>query len=140
MHEIGHNFGTQHTHEIEYYNPRVDNCASSCTGLPLKRSATLMSYCHFCTGSCESSPRNLLRYFVVSYFVLTFFIMLLFESDANFAYTFGGQWYEGDRSDINNWINSPILQGTVSTNPRRVPKVRPIQFSILEIVLHFAPV
>jgi len=94
MHEIGHNFGTQHTHEIEYYNPRVDNCFSSCAGLPLKRSATLMSYCHFCTGSY-----------------------------ANFAYTFGGQWYEGDRSDINNWINSPVLQGTVSTNPRRVPKV-----------------
>lgn len=41
-------------------------------------------------------------------------------------YTFGGQWYEGDRDNVDNWINNPNLNGLgiISTDPKRVPKVR----------------
>ncbi|KAL3761984.1 hypothetical protein ACHAW5_006490 [Stephanodiscus triporus] len=60
MHEIGHNFGSGHTHDD--YSPVIDTCGTSCpTGLPLAKSTTIMSYCDLCTGG-----------------------------DSNLAYTFGG--------------------------------------------------
>lgn len=45
MHELGHNFGTYHTHN---YSPTIDTCGSgTCpVQLPQAKSATLMSYCH----------------------------------------------------------------------------------------------
>lgn len=44
----------------------------------------------------------------------------------NYLYTFGGKWNEGNRRDIASWENNPDLQGLgiISTDPRRVPKVR----------------
>jgi len=44
-HEIGHNFGTLHTHDG--YTPPIDNCGIDCTG---NISGTIMSYCHGCAG------------------------------------------------------------------------------------------
>jgi hypothetical protein len=43
-HELGHNFGTQHTHE---YNPVIDRCGIDCSG---NLNGTIMSYCHTCAG------------------------------------------------------------------------------------------
>ena len=91
MHELGHNFGTGHTHDGEY-SPRIDTCGISCPPqLPLAKSATIMSYCHGCSGGL-----------------------------ANVAYTFGGKYKGfGSRGDANSYNNSPLV-GTVSTEPRRV--------------------
>lgn len=45
-HELGHNFGTLHTHDG--YSPPIDNCGNGdCTGA---ENGTIMSYCHTCSG------------------------------------------------------------------------------------------
>ena len=46
-HELGHNFGAEHTHE---YCPPIDTCTSNCTGGTSCSLGTLMSYCHSCGG------------------------------------------------------------------------------------------
>ena len=100
MHELGHNFDSGHTHDGGY-SPRIDtcgcpysngHCTESCPSqLPLAKSATLMSYCHLCSG----------RY-------------------SNIDYTFGGKYRGyGPRGDINSYSNSS-LAGSVSNNPRQV--------------------
>ncbi|KAL7518619.1 hypothetical protein ACHAWX_004271 [Stephanocyclus meneghinianus] len=97
-HEIGHNFGALHTHDIDGFNPLVDACGNGqCTSLVNGQSvshgdATIMSYCHLCSGGAP-----------------------------NIGATFGGYWNGGDRSSINNWINN---DGVVpfSQEPKRVPK------------------
>jgi hypothetical protein len=43
-HELGHNFGTPHTHD---FNPPIDRCGIDCTG---NLQSTIMSYCHICAG------------------------------------------------------------------------------------------
>lgn len=48
-HELGHNFGTAHTHD---YVPAIDNCAQ---GECLTSSqGTIMSYCHLCPGGMSN--------------------------------------------------------------------------------------
>jgi hypothetical protein len=77
-HEIGHNFGSPHTH---CYSPPADNCynqesgcwagAQSCPGVQVYNgytsNGTLMSYCHLlsCAGGATLvfHPRTLLEYF-----------------------------------------------------------------------------
>lgn len=57
-HELGHNFGSGHTHEPEYYNPPVDGCGNAFNNPPgvqdcsvaTARNGTIMSYCHLCPG------------------------------------------------------------------------------------------
>jgi len=45
-HELGHNFGTLHTHDG--YSPPLDNCGNGdCEGA---ENGTIMSYCHVCAG------------------------------------------------------------------------------------------
>jgi hypothetical protein len=45
-HELGHNFGTMHTHDG--YSPPIDNCGNgNCDGA---EDGTIMSYCHTCAG------------------------------------------------------------------------------------------
>jgi hypothetical protein len=91
MHELGHNFNSDHTHS---YSPVIDTCGSSCPAqLPLAKSATIMSYCHQCSGGYS-----------------------------NIEYTFGGKYSGvGLRSDMNSYSNSPLARlGTVSIEPRRV--------------------
>jgi hypothetical protein len=45
-HEVGHNFGSGHTHES--YNPPIDGCGDGdCSVTP---NGTIMSYCHLCPG------------------------------------------------------------------------------------------
>jgi len=93
MHELGHNFGSGHTHNGGYL-PVIDTCGTSCpAGLPLAKSSTIMSYCHICTGGYS-----------------------------NMDYTFGGKYKgTGSRSDINSYDNSPLAGlGTISSNPRQV--------------------
>lgn len=46
-HELGHNFGAQHTHE---FCPPIDTCYDNCTGGTSCSLGTLMSYCHTCGG------------------------------------------------------------------------------------------
>ena len=44
-HELGHNFGTSHTHN---YTPTIDECGNGdCSGA---FGGTIMSYCHSCSG------------------------------------------------------------------------------------------
>jgi hypothetical protein len=101
-HELGHSLGSGHTYDA--YEPVVDTCGAVCTlkdglksdpvGLPLNNSATIMSYCNFCTGGMD-----------------------------NIALTYGGLW-DGmsPRTDIGHWMNHPDVAGvgTVSVEPRRV--------------------
>jgi hypothetical protein len=95
MHEIGHNFNSDHTHD---YSPKVDTCGSRC---PRDGGATqwstIMSYCHQCTGSYGN-------------------IMYTFGG----LYT-----GSGSRSSLTNWIDNPELVANYnaeqfSTEPRRV--------------------
>lgn len=99
----GHTLGSGHTHDKPSqggYSPLVDTCgkknvlgAYECsTEFPLANSATIMGYCHQCDGYVD-----------------------------NIKYTLGGHWTGGDRTDVTNWVDAE-LQGTVSTDPRRVPK------------------
>jgi len=44
-HELGHNFGAYHTHDM---TPQVDNCGNQCPADP--SGGTIMSYCHTCPG------------------------------------------------------------------------------------------
>eukprot|EP00804_Cyclotella_cryptica_P019111 CCRYP_019454-RA/>CCRYP_019454-RA protein AED:0.10 eAED:0.10 QI:0/0.93/0.88/1/0.87/0.88/17/304/1304 len=98
-HELGHNFGSRHTHDIAGYNPLVDACGNGqCTSLVTGNQvstgdATIMSYCNTCPGGVK-----------------------------NMGTTFGGYWYEDNRSNINNWKNN---DGAIpfSQEPKRVPKV-----------------
>jgi len=46
-HELGHNFGSQHTHD---YCPPLDTCYTNCTNATACSQGTLMSYCHLCGG------------------------------------------------------------------------------------------
>jgi len=49
-HELGHNFGTLHTHDG--FNPPLDNCGNGdCEGA---ENGTIMSYCHICPGGVEN--------------------------------------------------------------------------------------
>lgn len=49
-HELGHNFGTLHTHD---YTPPIDTCGlGNCTGY--WGQGTIMSYCHGCTGGMSN--------------------------------------------------------------------------------------
>jgi hypothetical protein len=58
-HELGHNFGSRHTHDINGFNPLVDDCGnggcnSLVTGAAVsKGEASLMSYCNKCTGGSK---------------------------------------------------------------------------------------
>jgi len=97
MHELGHNFGSGHTHNGGYL-PVIDTCGTTCPArlpvrLPLAKSSMIMSYCHICTGGYS-----------------------------NMDYIFGGKYKgTGSRSDINSYDNSPLAGlGTISSNPRQV--------------------
>ena len=98
-HEIGHNFGTGHTHSLGNYEPLIDSCGEQprvCTGLVdgeqvSTGDATIMSYCHLCPGGTN-----------------------------NIATTFGGYWAGGDRSDEDNWMTTNGVEW--SQNPYRVSK------------------
>ena len=49
-HELGHNFGTLHTHDG--FSPPLDNCGNDdCTGA---ENGTIMSYCHICEGGVSN--------------------------------------------------------------------------------------
>ncbi|MEZ6242738.1 MAG: M12 family metallo-peptidase [Phycisphaerales bacterium] len=45
-HEMGHNFGTGHTHDS--YNPVIDGCGNGDCSMAF--GGTIMSYCHTCSG------------------------------------------------------------------------------------------
>lgn len=48
-HELGHNFGAPHTHDM---TPPIDNCAyGDCSVTP---HGTIMSYCHTCSGGMRN--------------------------------------------------------------------------------------
>jgi len=49
-HELGHNFGSLHTHDG--YSPPIDNCGNGdCSQAP---DSTIMSYCHICPGGLSN--------------------------------------------------------------------------------------
>lgn len=49
-HEMGHNFGTGHTHE--HFTPVIDGCGNG--DCSLSQDATIMSYCHLCPGGLSN--------------------------------------------------------------------------------------
>ncbi len=49
-HEMGHNFGTGHTHDD--YNPVIDGCGNGDCSQRLN--STIMSYCHLCPGGLSN--------------------------------------------------------------------------------------
>ncbi len=53
-HELGHNFGTLHTHDGFF--PTLDDCGNGdCTGA---ENGTIMSYCHICEGGLANIELN----------------------------------------------------------------------------------
>jgi len=46
-HELGHNFGSQHTHS---FCPPLDRCSTNCQSTTSCTRGTIMSYCHVCGG------------------------------------------------------------------------------------------
>jgi len=48
-HELGHNFGSPHTHD---FSPQIDTCGTSCPANP--SGGTIMSYCHLCSGGLNN--------------------------------------------------------------------------------------
>ncbi len=46
-HELGHQFGTGHTHS---YCPPLDHCSTNCESTTSCSQSTIMSYCHTCGG------------------------------------------------------------------------------------------
>ncbi|MFT7670128.1 MAG: hypothetical protein ACI8X5_002835 [Planctomycetota bacterium] len=56
-HELGHNFGSAHTHE---YCPPLDECADNCNGtINCVSTGTNLSYCH----GCPSGMNNITTYY-----------------------------------------------------------------------------
>lgn len=60
-HELGHNFGTGHTHESGWYNPIIDGCGNGDCSQAFAL-GSIMSYCHLCSGgmaniTLDFSPR-----------------------------------------------------------------------------------
>lgn len=57
-HEMGHNFGSGHTHEPSAYSPPIDGCGNAYLSPPQPQdctvasalNGTIMSYCHLCSG------------------------------------------------------------------------------------------
>lgn len=90
MHELGHNFNSPHTHDTAY-SPLIDTCGNTCPSPMYLESATIMSYCHLCSGSY-----------------------------GNMLYTFGGKYQGGSRSSAASYIKTPELVGDISTDPQRV--------------------
>mmetsp|Transcript_22411 Transcript_22411/g.33016 ORF Transcript_22411/g.33016 Transcript_22411/m.33016 type:complete len:534 (-) Transcript_22411:74-1675(-) len=56
MHELGHNFGTLHTHD---YSPQIDGCGTgTCGNLGIPGAGTIMSYCHLCSGGISNIAQS----------------------------------------------------------------------------------
>ena len=55
-HELGHNHGTGHTHDIDWYNPIIDGCGLGDCSAPY--GGTIMSYCHTCSGGLSNIVLN----------------------------------------------------------------------------------
>jgi hypothetical protein len=56
-HELGHNFGSNHTHWCGWSNGPIDNCydvEGSCANNPQAQVGTMMSYCHAVAGGSVS--------------------------------------------------------------------------------------
>lgn len=55
-HELGHNFGTGHTHDVGSYDPIIDGCGNGDCSNPF--GGTIMSYCHGCQGGLSNIQLN----------------------------------------------------------------------------------
>ena len=56
-HEIGHNLGTRHTHDLNQHDPPLDDCYVDAQGwgaCTQSWSGTIMSYCHLCPGGMSN--------------------------------------------------------------------------------------
>ncbi len=95
-HEMGHNFGTGHTHD---YCPPIDRCASSAyfgqcqTSRNCVSNGTLMSYCHTCSGGMNN---------ITTYFHSTVISTMRAEADASCLPPYSGGGCTADSMEPNN--------------------------------------
>ncbi len=105
-HELGHNFGSPHTHD---YSPKIDNCAGGdCSVTP---NGTIMSYCHTCPGGMNN---------ITLFFHSRVVTHIRNDILASCLQTFKGIFTEDVGNALPGSNGTPELEATFSTGPNRV--------------------
>jgi hypothetical protein len=109
-HELGHNFGTGHTHD---YVPPIDGCGTGDCSSP--HGGTIMSYCHTCSGGLSNIQLNFHPTVVTT--ILGFLdglscdLTVPCSGPASWVGPPGGSWFTGS-----NWSTGSVPgAGTVVT-------------------------
>ncbi|KAL3780307.1 hypothetical protein HJC23_010569 [Cyclotella cryptica] len=106
MHEVGHNFGSGHSHDTNYYDPVIDSCGIACPTTVGYGWSTIMSYCQWCPGSY-----------------------------GNIMYSFGADYDgSGDVNDLTNWPANPNMVANYDQAHQSVDPGREAQKMYLHVV------
>ncbi len=105
-HEVGHNFGTVHTHD---YCPPIDECASSnyfgqCQNTRnCINNGTIMSYCHTCSGGNNN---------ITTYFHPTVAATMRAEAENSCLQPYSGGGCSADSLEPNDSCGAAVSVGT----------------------------